>query len=517
MPDPVPFAALSATLDDPQPFARRGDIAAFEGLLIAAERLRASLATIATDRYMLDALHLAEGPASVERLAGAAREVLAEVAAALRDARAPEGVEEAWQTLDAAVASLERAPATAGHDVASNLARTVADARALVGQLRSAWIMSGAPADGDPVPEAPRSGRRKRLQAFRPPAIAEAFATLRANVSFESAYTQHGLRMAAVLALAQIISHLLPIDRGYWIAITAAIVLRPDFATTFTRGLARLGGTLIGALVASSVALLHPNGPALAGLSLLFAAVGYTVFNVNYAVFSAAITGYVVFLLAFGGFSEHAAILDRIGATLLGGALALVAYLAWPTWERELVPARLGELLERQRKLSRLVLRAYLDPAHRDEAAIRAAQLASWRARSNADASVDRMLSEPVRPRAVTVRAALGILAASRRYGLANLSLSARLARAPDLPPDVVPAYEALVDGFDVSLARLDEAVRQRTEPPELPPLRTLYAEFTRLVDADHLDTEVLQAETDLMVDAVNSIAEVLHRLHRDD
>ena len=517
VPDPKPFAELAATLADPQPFARRGDIAAFEGLLIAAERLRASLATMATDRYMLDIRHAEGGQASVERLAGAAHDVLTEIARALREARAPEGADAAWQTLESAVASLEKMPANADRDVGTSLARTVDDARALVGQLRSAWIMSGAPAEGDPEPPEPAAPHHKRLRSFRPPAIGEALETLRANVSLDSAYTQHGLRMAAVLAIAQILSHFLPIDRGYWIAITAAIVLRPDFATTFTRGVARLGGTLIGALVASSVALLNPSGTALVALALFFVALAYTFFNVNYAVFSAAITGFVVFLLAFGGFSEHAAVLDRIGATLVGGVLALAAYLAWPTWERELVPARLAELLDRQRVHSRLVLQAYLDPAHRDDAAIRTAQMASWRARSNADASVDRMLSEPVPPRSVTVRAALGILAASRRYGLATLSLAARLPRAPSLPPAVTPAYSALIDGFDTSLEMLESAVRHRVDVQPIPPLRTLYAQFASVVDSDRPDTEVLLTETDLMVDSVNTIAEILHRLHRDD
>jgi len=47
---------------------------------------------------------------------------------------------------------------------------------------------------------------------------------------------------------------------------------------------------------------------------------------------------------------------------LLGGALAVIAYLLWPTWESRLVGPQLADLLEAQARLLRGVLGVFADP-----------------------------------------------------------------------------------------------------------------------------------------------------------
>jgi uncharacterized membrane protein YccC len=292
-------------------------------------------------------------------------------------------------------------------------------------------------------------------------------------------------------------------------------VLRPDFATTFTRGAARLFGTLAGAIVAALlVALLHPAAGANLVLALAFASLGYVVFNLNYAIFTTAVTGWVVFLLAYGGLPEQTALVDRIEASLVGGALALAAYAFWPTWEREIVPVRIAELIEAQRRYCALELAALIDPARHDDGAIRAAQLANWRARSNAEASVDRMLNEPVTPTALTVRAALGLLAASRRFGLATLTLRARLG---DRQAAALPELRDLAGALDASLGEIAAALRERRAPQALPPLRDLQLAFARRLGSGEARSQAFVSETDLMVDSTNAMAAVLRRLRESD
>ena len=48
----------------------------------------------------------------------------------------------------------------------------------------------------------------------------------------------------------------------------------------------------------------------------------------------AALTGTVVVLLSFAGVSPGLAVSDRVLNTALGCGMALLAYVAWPTWER---------------------------------------------------------------------------------------------------------------------------------------------------------------------------------------
>jgi uncharacterized membrane protein YccC len=499
-PNSAAFSALSDTLADPQPFARRGEIAAFEALLVEAERIRASLGALTADLYKLEREGRRDAARAVISLGEGAASILERVAEALDAAEAPSDWDDFWESIEARGERVEhRAPP-----------QTARDARALLGQLRSAWRIAETPAREEivaPLPETPEHPAAAFHTSSR---FAEALRTLRANASPNSAFAQHGVRLAVTLAVAECLAHFLPLQRGYWVPLTAVLVLRSDFATTFSRGVARLLGTLLGAVVASLVALTHPGAEAHLVLALVFATVAFVVFNVNYGAFTTAVTAYVVFLLAFGGLPEHAALLDRIEASLVGGSLALVAYAFWPTWERDIVPVRLAELLEAQNAYSSLVLDAYLGGTRASDETIHAAQLAAWRTRSNAEASVDRMLAEPVPPTAVTVRAALGILAASRRFGLAALTLQSRISEGQPAIAAAVP----LVAAIRTTFRDIAAAVRARRDPESLPPLRDLQATLTHAVHNDpEAHTRAFLSETDLMVDSLNGIADVLHRL----
>ncbi len=494
LPDPATFSALNATLADPQPFARRGEIAVFQSLLDETERIRGRLAALHFDRLGLERGGRSEAVAALDALGAAARDVLAEIAVALERAAAPRPSPELRERLEQAAATLER----------DGEPRAADDARSLLGQLRAARRLAAAPAAEPAAGAAPQSAWLSRRTL-----VTDGLQTLRANVSLDSAYAQHGIRLGTTLALAAAGAHLFPQARGYWAALTVVLVLRPDFTTTFSRGAARVIGTLLGAVLASLIAaLLRPAPLTDLGLAVLFAGIGYALFDVNYAVYTVTVTSYVVFLLAFGGLPEHTAVLDRVEATLLGGGLALLAYGLWPTWERELVSEALAHLLERQRTYLGLVFAAYLAPAKRDDRAIAAAQRATWLARTNAEASVDRMLAEPVPPNVLSVRTVLGALAASRRMGLALLTLKTRI---PTQPVAAAKEFAALAAALDRELELLVASLRGRSAPPELPPLRRIQLALATALGAGS-DDGALNAESDAIVDAANTIADLLQR-----
>jgi len=505
------FSAASETLADPQPFAKRGETAVFEALLVEAERIRGSLAALTTDRYAFTDAGSASAAAALPALATAANAVLLEIADGLHAARAPREIPAVWRALDTAIAGLEaelRSQPAAG-DIHAALQRSVDDARSLAGRLRAAWRAAKAPVEPNAGP--PAESATARL--FRPGVVADAWATLRANCTIGSPFARHAIRVGVTLGIASFAEHTLDLDRSYWILLTVAIVLRPDFGATFTRGIARVGGTLAGALTASVIALLFHPGPGLYLLLALVAACGACLtVSANYALFSLNITAYVVFLLAFGGAAAHTAVFDRLWASLLGGALALLAYVVWPAWERERVSVELALLLEKDRAYGALVLDAYRDPHGRNDRAILAAQLAVRLARTNAETSVDRILAEPVQTRTIRVRAALGILAATRRFGLAVLTLQSRLPRAH---PVGVPELRILRDAVDASLTQLATALRERFEPAPLPALRDMQIQLkTALEGTAAAHDGMLVSETDLIVDSVKTIADLLHRDH---
>ena len=106
---------------------------------------------------------------------------------------------------------------------------------------------------------------------------------------------------------------------------TALLVLKPKWANTLSRGIARLTGTLVGAGFCALLAFhtaFHPWVYFL--LIALTAWVSFTLQAVNYAAFSTFLTMYTVFLFAFGGFSERSAAGLRLANTAIGGGLALL-------------------------------------------------------------------------------------------------------------------------------------------------------------------------------------------------
>lgn len=487
VPEFGPIATVREALADPQPFASRGDVATFQALLDAAERIRASLAALATDRAR------ESDPRPIDELVLAAAGLLESIATALDAGVEPFDRDAGWARFEEAEARIEaEATGNGGHVHHA--------AHALAGQLRAAWRLVDFPAVEDADAE----------RGWKPPVTFPRFedtlATLRANLPVSSPFGRLAIRLAGTLAVATLIGGIIPSTHGYWIAMTAVILLKPDFTTTFVRGMGRIGGTLLGAVLATLIAThVHPGAATYVALCILFAGTGYLIFNANYALFTIAITSYVGFALALLGQPEESALVDRVVATLAAGALAGIAVVIWPTWESGRARTALAALLDANRRYVRLVLDAFADPARYDPQAIAAAQAVAWSSRAAAEASVDRMLGEPSRTHGIEAERALGVLAASRRVGLASLSLNAHFVHANHV---VRPALDQLKNGLDDGLRCAIEALRENAECAAYPHLREVYRTLKDALTANgDRDAEMILFEADALVDSVNTVA----------
>ena len=171
-------------------------------------------------------------------------------------------------------------------------------------------------------PAAP-SAQKDPFEGFLP-----ALRTLWAALTPKSAAFHYAVRLSATVTVAGLVQHFSGLPNGYWVPMTALIVLKPDFQQTFFRGVERVIGTVIGAGLATLLVRELPlELNTMGGLVVLFAWLGYTLINVNYALFAVFLTGYIVFLLDFGGLSTHVVALHRTVNTALGGGLALLSYL----------------------------------------------------------------------------------------------------------------------------------------------------------------------------------------------
>ncbi|MGH3301419.1 MAG: FUSC family protein [Streptosporangiaceae bacterium] len=501
-PSPSQLAARQA-LDDPNPLVRTAARQHMRDLADEAERIRSTLTalSIAGDDGR---------PApDVRALLGAGARVLSELAAGLdrRSGQRDEHLAAARHVLDGVTTSAGTTWRWAGE--------------ALLGQLRSASRIVDRLNYAEPATRRAPPPRPIR-QTWR----LDTLLTLRASVGTSSESGRHALRLAVVTAVAEAIVQAADFSHGYWAVLTIFIVLRADYSSTLYRGLQRAAGTLAGAgLGLATVQLARISLTALLagiGVSLLAA---YAVFTVNYLLYGVFLTDFVVVLLALLGLPPEPTALARLAGTGLGTALAILAYLLWPTWEGTSAAEKFARLFAAQGRYAGALLRAYSRPGGPELARLGQLRIAARRARIDAEASADRLAGEPDHP-PVTVRSARTLESAGHRIAQACVALGAVVTAhhaanraAIVAAADLQNGLDLLADGVTESAGQLAAALRaagpQGPRPPaSLPQLHALQRViWLRLADQDAQPAGAeagLLAATDSLVDAINTAAHAL-------
>jgi uncharacterized membrane protein YccC len=316
-------------------------------------------------------------------------------------------------------------------------------------------------------------------------------ATLRANLTVRSSALRHALRLAGTVLAGEFVAQTAGGMRSYWLPMTVAIVLKPDFTTTFTRGFLRIAGTLAGAGIAT--ALFHVV-TATAALEVVLIVVFVFILRcfggANYGIFTTALTGYIVLLFALGGQRPGDIIRERALHTLLGGGLALAAYALWPTWERTQIGETLANMLD--------CYRDYFRAVHDRSPDVQRIRPEGRLARSNAEAALDRFAAEPgADPEAVTLVSQ--IMATTHRVIHAMMAIEAAL-HSPD------PAFIRFAHQVEITLHSLAEALRGSPVRPEaLPDLRQAHNLLAQSGGS-------LVQEADRLTNSLNTLTELVYR-----
>jgi uncharacterized membrane protein YccC len=457
---------------------------AFGVLLELAERIRLELTAMA---------ELHANPTIHAMFRDDAARVLAAIADALEQGDSPEQASRALQTLRAS----ERALLDGGGH-ADGLAGHI---HALAGQLAAA------------VRNADWAGSRGELRASAaetrlPTALrsSSTWATLRASLTPRSVAFRHAVRMAVCLSAALWISRLLQLPHGYWLPMTAAIVLRPDFAATFNFGLLRVLGTVLGLVLTTVLLHITPDEPwaHLALMAALCRAFRYLA-SAHYGIAVAALTGTVVILLSFEGVNPGMAVSDRVINTALGCGMALFAYVAWPTWERGRARAALAVMLDAYASYLHALAQPGQTGAHNDTRA------AARTARTNAQASIDRMRTEPATPPEL-LALARALFANGNRLARTAMTLEATLDDLAALPAQT--GIGRFVEQAALAVQTMAAALREQRAVDALPDLRAMQRTLvTQSTNAgDHATAELLARVSDRLVDNVNALAYAMKR-----
>ncbi|WP_266169089.1 FUSC family protein [Dyella subtropica] len=460
---------------------------AFCVLLELAERIRLELTAMA---------ELRANPTVHAMFRSDAARVLAAIADALEEGESPQQAERALQTLQASENALlgrngsSESLATHIHALSGQLAAAVRNAN--WAGSRGEWRASAAET---PLPTALRGD--------------SAWSTLRANLTPHSVAFRHAVRSAVCLSAALLIARKLGLPHGYWLPMTAAIVLRPDFAATFNFGFLRVVGTVLGLILTTALLHISPHEPwaHLALMAVLCMAFRYLA-TAHYGIAVAALTGTVVILLSFEGVNPSDAVIDRVINTAMGSGMALLAYVLWPTWERSRARAALADMLDAYAGYLHALSRTDRRDSHRE------ARTAARTARSNAQASLDRMRTEPATPPHL-LDLANALFANGNRLARTAMTLEALIDDHDPLPePTEIGAF---VENAATALHTIAIALRDSQSPNALPDLRALQRSLTSLLAMaeDRRAAGLLDRISDRLVDNVNTLAHIVGRGER--
>jgi uncharacterized membrane protein YccC len=296
---------------------------------------------------------------------------------------------------------------------------------------------------------------------------------IRALLSPGSLIVRFALRVAVVTTIAVALSELLGLKHGYWLTITAIVILQPYTGVTLTRAVQRVLGTVLGALIAAGFGAYFHDSRAILVLATVFVACCVALLPVNYAAFSVFLTPTFV-LLAEASAGDWNLAETRVLMTLLGGALALAgARFLWPSPERARFPAYGAAAMRANAAYLGVVIDRFDDRSHAASEAMRAARRAVGLATVNAEESLQRALTEshgderPLAPAltclAYTRRftASVAALAIARHAADGTTSAALQPVRGTLTPvlADLADALEAgrmpaVLPGMDTSLSR---------------------------------------------------------------
>lgn len=447
-PEPLMAARDAATITPRQARTRPAELHGARGL---AERIRPVLASLADPAVGVPE----EGPERdrVREILGAAGAVLDAAARAIRHG-------EPVKIPPAGVATLQT-PDTGA--ILTGPAQRAA--KRLAALLRDVVETAGKPperaTEATPTPKPTTPLLRPTFPALLPAALRAMRTELRRR--HESPVTRHAIRVTAVAAAGYLLGTWLPLGHGYWAPMASVMVMRPDFSQTYSRAVARFGGTLVGvALATGLVQLADPDTELSAALAVLCAGMMYLLMRTGQVAAQACVAAYVVFLLGMGGEQWTQTVPERVVLTLLGGVLAMIAYAVYPAWETPRLRNRLADWLIADGRYAAAVVSRYADPAGSSCPDVRGALLAARDARIAWQEAVARAKNEPVRHRGLS-RAA----AADAEETLAQLGRVAMLMEAhlPDRDATPVPAAARLADALRTSTEAGAKAVRERRVP----------------------------------------------------
>lgn len=290
--------------------------------------------------------------------------------------------------------------------------------------------------------------------------------SLRAVIRPSSVVLHHALRVALVTTIAVLIGEVLKLNHGYWITLTAIVILQPYAATTRQKALQRVGGTILGGIVAAGLTAIFQSQIAILVLVATFTMLCVALLPLNYGAYAVFGTPAFVLLAEMSASDWHLAG-TRIVNTLIGGALALAgAQLLWPSDEEDHLPEYAAAALRANRELLRRALAFVTNGGEADVGSLRDARRDIANAALNAEDSFQRLISEHRGP-PEALEPIMAFLVLTRRIAASSASLAIAAANGARVLPDQLRQFSSTADSV---LSDLERSITAAREPATFPP-----------------------------------------------
>ncbi|MCL7999207.1 FUSC family protein [Brucella sp. 21LCYQ03] len=158
------------------------------------------------------------------------------------------------------------------------------------------------------------------------------FSRLKAKLFLGREVVNAAFRLAICMLIAMIAEFTVPGYRSYWIPLSVAVILKPDFGSVFVRAVQRSAGTLIGVLIATLIFMVMPKDFYLVFvIAVLSAIIPWSALK-GYALLCTFLTPLILILidLIVAGPTVNYGV-QRLSDTVIGAGIVLVfGYLIWP-------------------------------------------------------------------------------------------------------------------------------------------------------------------------------------------
>ncbi len=190
------------------------------------------------------------------------------------------------------------------------------------------------PSDGPLVGAVPAPGRGSGAASVIRPRMSERWRYVRSLMEPGTTSFDAGLRMAVLVTVGAIVVEVADVPQGHWVLLVFALAVRPDYSGTVVSLMARVIG-VIGGVVATWAFVTATDASVVAQLVVVVPAAVLTCrwLMGNAILFFFWLTVFVSILVdvAVPGAGLGP---QRIVATIIGVAIALVVSALWPGWRR---------------------------------------------------------------------------------------------------------------------------------------------------------------------------------------